>query len=86
VRRKARRLLGKKKQLRPAEVVELLADLRVDERERVFEALVGEGRIARNDALLISQRLLTGDRIRADEEALVEVLEKLFLWLTAAGE
>ena len=86
VRRKARRLLGKKKQLRPAEVVELLADLRVDERERVFEALVGEGRIARKDALLISQRLLTGDRIRADEEALVEVLEKLSLWLTAAGE
>ena len=83
VRRRARRKRGKKKRLRVADVVDLVTALKSEERQHVFETMIGDGKLDRSDAVLVQQRLLTGDKVRASEEALVEVLEKLGEWLTA---
>jgi hypothetical protein len=83
VRRRAKRKLGKKKHLPLVEIVELVSALKPEERQHVYGAMIGQGMLGRSEAVLVDQRLLKGDRVRAEEEALVDVLNKLGTWLTA---
>jgi len=82
VRKRARRKLGKKKRLPLAEIVDLVQALKSDERQKVYEAMIGDGKLGRSEAVMVDQRLLKGDRVRNDEEALVDVITKLGDWLT----
>ncbi len=83
IRRRAKRRLGKKKRLPIPEVVDLLAALASSERAQVFNQMVGEGKLDRTAATLVQQRLQKGDKVKSDDEALINVLHQVGAWLVA---
>ncbi|MBI5510629.1 MAG: hypothetical protein HY903_17870 [Deltaproteobacteria bacterium] len=84
VRRRAKKLATKKRRLSASDTLELLAALAPTGRQEVFGTMIGAGILGRSDATLVEQQLLRGGKLRGENDALSDTLDKLGAWLLGA--
>jgi hypothetical protein len=88
VRRRAKKTLDelKGKKLEAREVGELLKTLDRRDLEELFTKLVGEGIMGRAEGSMLVRWLSKGSELTDDDEALIEFLERLGMWLGENGK